>query len=142
VAAAAKIEMPVIAHIYPRDYSGDVPVIRFVPEEIAWAVRCGIETGVDVIKVGYPGDLAAFTEIVASAPVPVVVAGGRRTDTILDGLIFTAEAVKAGAVGAVVGRNIWGADDIEGVAGAYRAVIHDSADPEVALATAGIGGGS
>jgi class I fructose-bisphosphate aldolase len=51
VAAAAKVEMPVVAHIYPRDYSGEVPVIRFVPDEIAWAVRCGVETGVDVIKV-------------------------------------------------------------------------------------------
>jgi len=139
VAAAAKIEMPVVAHIYPRDYSGEVPVIRFVPEEIAWAVRCGVETGVDVIKVGYPGDLGAFTEIVASAPVPVVAAGGPRTETIRDGLIFTAEAMKAGAVGAVVGRNIWGADDIEAVAAAYRAVIHDGASPEEALGL--VGGG-
>jgi fructose-bisphosphate aldolase, class I len=142
VAAAAKIEMPVIAHIYPRDYSGDVPVIRFVPEEIAWAVRCGVETGVDVIKVGYPGDLSAFAEIVASAPVPVVIAGGPRAETIHDGLVFTAEALKAGAVGAVVGRNIWGAADIEGVAAAYRAVIHDSASPEEALASVGIEGGT
>ena len=39
VAAAAKVEMPVVAHIYPRDYSGEVPVIRFVPDEIAWAFR-------------------------------------------------------------------------------------------------------
>ena len=135
VAAAAKIEMPVIAHIYPRDYSGDVPVIRFVPEEIAWAVRCGVETGVDVIKVGYPGDQAAFAEIVASAPVPVVVAGGPRTETIREGLTFTVEAMRAGAVGAVVGRNIWGVDDIEGVAAAYRAVIHDSATAEQALSS-------
>jgi class I fructose-bisphosphate aldolase len=142
VAAAAKIEMPVIAHIYPRDYSGDVPVIRFVPEEIAWAVRCGIETGVDVIKVGYPGDLAAFAEIVASAPVPVVLAGGPRTETIREGLMFTAEGLEAGAVGAVVGRNIWGAADIEGVAAAYRAVIHDKATPEEALGSAGPDGGT
>ena len=92
-----------------------------------------------MIKVGYPGDLGAFAEIVASAPVPVVVAGGPRTETIHDGLRFTAEAVKAGAVGAVVGRNIWGADDIEGVAAAYRAVIHDGATPDEALAS--VGGG-
>lgn len=142
VAAAAKVEMPVVAHIYPRDYSGDVPVIRFVPEEIAWAVRCGVETGVDVIKVGYPGELAAFTEIVASAPVPVVVAGGPRTETVRDGLRFTEEAMRAGAVGAVVGRNIWGVDDIEGVAAAYRAVIHDGATAEEVLGPVERGGGT
>jgi fructose-bisphosphate aldolase, class I len=142
VAAAAKVEMPVVAHIYPRDYSGEVPVIRFVPEEIAWAVRCGVETGVDVIKVGYPGDLAAFADIVASAPVPVVVAGGPRTETVRDALTFTEEAMKAGAVGAVVGRNLWGVDDIEGVAAAYQAVIHDSATAEEALALVGRRGGT
>jgi len=142
VAAAAKVEMPVVAHIYPRDYSGEVPVIRFVPDEIAWAVRCGVETGVDVIKVGYPGDLAAFTEIVASAPVPVVVAGGPRTESINEGLTFTADALRAGAVGAVVGRNIWGVDDIESVAAAYRAVIHDSVTPEQALASVEPGDGA
>ena len=49
------------------------------------------------------------------------------------------EAVKAGAVGAVVGRNIWGVDDIEGVAAAYRAVIHDGATPDEALDS--VGGG-
>jgi len=122
------------------DYSGEVPVIRFVPEEIAWAVRCGVETGVDVIKVGHSGELAAFAEIVASAPVPVVVAGGPRTETIREGLTFTADALRAGAVGAVVGRNIWGVEDMESVAAAYRAVIHDSANPEQALASVRPGG--
>jgi len=133
--------MPVVAHIYPRNYSAEVPVIRFTPEEIAWAVRCGVETGVDVIKVGYPGDPVAFTEIVASAPVPVVVAGGPQTKTIREGLMFTVEAMRAGAVGAVVGRNIWGADDIESVAASYRAVIHDSATAGQALASVPQGGG-
>ena len=97
---------------------------------------------VDVIKVGYPGDQAAFAEIVASAPVPVVVAGGPRTETIREGLTFTVEAMRAGAVGAVVGRNIWGVDDIEGVATAYRAVIHDSATAEQALPSVQGGGGT
>jgi fructose-bisphosphate aldolase, class I len=50
------------------------------------------------------------------------------------------EAMRAGAVGAVVGRNIWGVDDIESVASAYRAVIHDSATAEQALAGVRAGG--
>ena len=55
VAAAAPLEMPVVAHIYPRSYR-DEPKIKSTPEQIAWAVRVGLETGVDVIKVGFPGD--------------------------------------------------------------------------------------
>jgi DhnA family fructose-bisphosphate aldolase class Ia len=50
--------------------------------------------------------------------------------------------MKAGAVGAVVGRNLWGVDDIEGVAAAYQAVIHDSATAEEALASFGGRGGT
>ena len=55
--AAARFEMPVIAHIYPRDFSeGGEGKIVFTPDQIAYAVRIGFETGVDVIKVGYTGD--------------------------------------------------------------------------------------
>ena len=46
VAAAAEDRDAGSCAYLSRDYSGDVPVIRFVPEEIAWAVRCGVETGV------------------------------------------------------------------------------------------------
>jgi fructose-bisphosphate aldolase, class I len=52
------------------------------------------------------------------------------------------EAMRAGAVGAVVGRNIWGADDIESVAASYRAVIHDSATAGQALASVPPRGGT
>ena len=55
VNAAARFEMPVIAHVYPRDFS-DGGKIVFTPDQIAYAVRIGFETGVDVIKVGYTGD--------------------------------------------------------------------------------------
>jgi fructose-bisphosphate aldolase, class I len=72
----------------------------------------------------------------------VVVAGGPRTESIHEGLTFTADALRAGAVGAVVGRNIWGVDEIESVATAYRAVIHDSVRPEQALASVEPGDGA
>ena len=78
---AAPYELPVVAHIYPRDYSDGVKIV-FTPEEIAYAVRVGIETGVDVIKVGYPGDEQAFKEIIGACPVPVVMAGGPKEPTL------------------------------------------------------------
>ncbi len=129
---ASKYDLPVVAHIYPRDYSDGVKIV-FTPEQIAWAVRCGIETGVDVIKVGYPGDAAAFAEIVASCPTPIVIAGGPKAPTLRDALAFTREAMDAGALGAVVGRNIWGEKDVESAARAYREVIHDGLSADEAL---------
>ena len=57
VNAAARFEMPVIAHVYPaRLLRGGGGKIVFTPDQIAYAVRIGFETGVDVIKVGYTGD--------------------------------------------------------------------------------------
>jgi class I fructose-bisphosphate aldolase len=132
---AAPYELPIVAHIYPRDYS-DGGKIVFNPEQIAWAVRCGIETGVDVIKVGYPGDPASMAEIIASCPTPIVIAGGPKAETLRDALAMTREAMDAGARGAVVGRNIWGSPDLEGAARAYRAVIHDGASADEAIALA------
>lgn len=133
VRSAAAVEMPVFAHIYPRNHEKQ---IIFTPEEIAWAVRCGIETGVDVIKVGFPGDKSAFAEIVASCPTPVVLAGGPKTATFAEALTQVVEGIQVGAKGAVVGRNMWGAPDITAAATAYKAVIHDglAADAAAKLA--------
>lgn len=132
VRKAASLEIPVIAHIYPRVFDGE-PKIVFTPDQIAWAVRVGLETGVDVIKVGYPGDAAAFKDIVAMTPVPIVIAGGPKTDTLEEALEQTAESLTTGAKGAVVGRNIWGATNVLEAALAYKAVIHDGVDAKTAL---------
>ena len=121
-----------VAHIYPRDYSDGVRIV-FTPEEIAYAVRVGIETGVDVIKVGYPGDEAAFAEIIAGCPVPVVMAGGPKEPTLVGALEQMAAGLRAGARGAVVGRNIWGEDNLEHAARAYAAVLHDGISPNEAV---------
>jgi class I fructose-bisphosphate aldolase len=132
VRKAAAVEIPVIAHIYPRNYEGE-PTIEFTPEQIAWAVRVGLETGVDVIKVGYPGEIAAFRDIIAMTPVPIVMAGGPKASTLVEALQYTQDALSAGALGAVVGRNLWGAENICEAALAYRAVIHDGVEPAEAV---------
>lgn len=135
VRAAAPYELPVVAHIYPRDYSDGVKIV-FTPEEIAYAVRVGIETGVDVIKVGYPGDEQAFAEIIAACPVPVVMAGGPKEPTLKGALEHMVAGMRAGARGAVVGRNIWGEPEMEKAARAYAAVLHDGVSADEALALA------
>ncbi|APO79476.1 deoxyribose-phosphate aldolase/phospho-2-dehydro-3-deoxyheptonate aldolase protein (plasmid) [Rhizobium etli 8C-3] len=136
VNAAARFEMPVVAHVYPRDYSNGGKIV-FTPDEIAYAVRIGFETGVDVIKVGYTGDFASFQETVATCPVPIVIAGGPRADNLLAALTQTSDALRAGAKGAVVGRNLWGHGDTTMAARAFKLVIHGGMEPQEALAAAG-----
>jgi len=136
VRQAALFEMPVICHIYPRVIPQDLtspPKISYHPEDIAWAVRCAVETGVDVVKVPYCGQVEAFAQVVAESPVPVVAAGGPKADTLENALEMMAEVVRSGARGATIGRNIWGFSNITGAVRAFKAVIHDLKTPQAAL---------
>jgi class I fructose-bisphosphate aldolase len=138
VTAAARYDLPVVAHIYPRDFVGGTAKINFRPEEIEWAVRCGIECGADVIKVGYTGDVASFRQIVAACPVPMVAAGGPKAATLGAALADMAAAVQAGARGATIGRNVWGQPKPTEALRAFKAVILDGATPAEALAANGL----
>jgi class I fructose-bisphosphate aldolase len=129
VTAAAKYDLPVIAHIYPRVYDSTGPRIVHDPENIRWAVRVGIECGADVLKVGYTGDVKSFSEIVAESPVPVVAAGGPKCETLKEALKMMSESVQAGGRGATIGRNAWSHADIPAAIRAFKAVIQDGKSP-------------
>jgi class I fructose-bisphosphate aldolase len=137
VRAAAPFDLPVIVHIYPRRFDKEVAV-SYEPEDIAWAVRCGAECGPDVIKVPYCNDVAAYGQIVAECPVPVVAAGGPKTKTLADSLEMLADVVRSGARGATVGRNVWGFDKVTAAVRAIRAVIHDGKSAAEAMGIAGL----
>jgi class I fructose-bisphosphate aldolase len=132
VRESARFEMPVICHIYARD-PADISRISFVPEDIAWAVRCALETGVDVIKVPYCGDMQAYAQVVADCPVPVVAAGGPQQETLELALQMMSEVVQSGARGATIGRNVWGIAQITKAVHAFKAVIHAGKTPREAL---------
>lgn len=132
VKQAVRFDLPVIAHIYPREF-GDVPRVSHKPELVAWAVRCGVECGADVIKTPYCGDIEAFREIVSDCPVTVVAAGGPKAETIGAALQMAHEVVQSGAKGMTVGRNIWGVPEVTKAVKAFSSVIHDGLTPEEAL---------
>jgi class I fructose-bisphosphate aldolase len=132
---ASRFEMPVICHVYPRDREKK---ISLAPDDIAWAVRCACEVGVDVVKVPYCGDVKAYAQIVAECPVPVVAAGGPKTGTLADALGMIGEVVESGARGATIGRNIWGFEEITKAVHAFKWVIHEKKSPGEALRLAGL----
>ncbi|HEY3341818.1 MAG TPA: aldolase [Anaerolineae bacterium] len=137
VREAALYEMPVICHIYPREFDNG-PHISFTPENIAWAVRCAVEVGADVVKTPYCGDVASYAQIVADCPVPLVAAGGPKSDTLEAALEMMGEVVQAGARGATIGRNIWGFAQVTAALQAFKAVIHDRKSSAEALQIAGL----
>jgi len=143
VRQATAFEMPVICHIYPRNLTGDKTsfpsgTISFAPEDIAWAVRCAVEVGVDVVKTPYCGDVQAYAQIVADCPVPLVAAGGPKAESLRAALEMVAQVVRSGARGATIGRNIWGFEHVEAAVRAFKAVIHDGKSPGEALRQAGL----
>ena len=138
VREAARFELPVMCHIYPRDLSGEIPRVSFAPEDVAWAVRCAFEMGVDVVKAPYCGDRKAHAQIVAQCPVPLVAAGGPRAETLEAALSMIADVVRSGARGATIGRNIWGFDRIGAAVAAFKAVIHEGKTAQEAMDAAGL----
>jgi fructose-bisphosphate aldolase / 2-amino-3,7-dideoxy-D-threo-hept-6-ulosonate synthase len=94
--------VPVLAEMMPpQDHA-------FQSEAIAHAARIGFEMGADIIKTNYCGDIAAFREVVASSPVPIVVAGGpKRAEGGDDTLQLVRDVVEAGAAGVAIGRRVW-----------------------------------
>jgi class I fructose-bisphosphate aldolase len=138
VREAARFDLPVICHVYPRDEK-NLARISHAPEDVAWVVRCAAELGVDVIKTPYCGDVQAYAQIVADCPVPVVAAGGPKHETLRGALGMIAEVVRSGARGATIGRNVWSFPQVTQAVLAFKGVIHDEMSPEEAMAEVGLG---
>jgi class I fructose-bisphosphate aldolase len=138
-AAAARYDLPVIAHIYPREYRDGVR-ISFAPADVAWAVRCALECGADVIKAPFCHDAKAFAQIVSECPVPVVAAGGPKCATLEEALTMFEQVVRSGARGVTVGRNVWGHERVTDVIRAIKCVVHGQINPRDALTRCGLDG--
>jgi class I fructose-bisphosphate aldolase len=139
VQQAAQWDMPVVLHIYPRKVGPDgSATVSYAPEDIAWAVRCAMEVGVDLIKVPFTGDATTYREAIGSCPIPVVAAGGPKADTIEAALALAAAVRQSGAKGMTVGRNVWGFPNVAAIVRAFNAVLHDGASPAAALRAAGL----
>lgn len=137
VRAAERFDLPVICHIYPRLEKGDPFTISFEAEDIAWAAHCAWETGVDIIKVPYCGDVNSYSQIIADIPVPIVAAGGPKQSTFTAALDMIHQVIRSGARGATIGRNIWGEKNITAAVRAFKAVIHDAKNAQEAYSQAG-----
>ena len=101
---ALKWSMPLLAMVYPR---GDNVENGKEKKLIAHCARLAAELGADVVKVPYTGDIESFKEVVECAPIPLVIAGGEIKKSDEDVLGMVEEAMKAGAAGVSIGRNIF-----------------------------------
>jgi fructose-bisphosphate aldolase / 2-amino-3,7-dideoxy-D-threo-hept-6-ulosonate synthase len=121
--------MPLLAMMYPR---GPKISNEHAPDVVAHAARLGAELGADIIKTNYTGDIETFKRVVECCPVPVVIAGGPKAKTDKETLQMTVEAMKAGAAGLSIGRNVFQHEDPTSIVKALSAIVHEGASVETA----------
>ncbi len=93
------------------------------------ACRVAAELGAHIVKTYYCED---FEKVVEGCPVPVIIAGGKKLSNEKDVLRLTYNAVKSGATGVDMGRNIWQSDYPVAMIQAVRSVVHEGFDVESA----------
>ena len=125
-ASCEELGMPFIAEAeWPSAYSAVDAVAELGLDYLLRNVRLCAELGADVVKTNWPGSEEEFARLVAAATgLPVVLAGGSRiSDEEL--LSRQEQAMRAGAVGCSVGRNIFMHERPDAITGALRRVIVD-----------------
>ncbi|MBI2885740.1 MAG: 3-hydroxy-5-phosphonooxypentane-2,4-dione thiolase [Chloroflexi bacterium] len=91
---------------------------------ISLACRIAAELGAHLVKTYY---CERFEKVVESCPVPIVIAGGPKMDTLRDALLLAKDAMQRGARGVDMGRNIWQSQAPVPMIQAIRAVVHHNA---------------
>jgi len=133
-AECEQIGMPLCAEIIPRVPSAGKAQTMPTSEDLAMAIRLGLEYGCDVVKTIYNGDPEGYAKAIASGHVPVIMAGGPKTSGELAIFRQVHEAMTHGASGAVVGRRVWGSKHPIATFKAIKAIVLDGATADQAIA--------
>ncbi len=115
--------IPTLAMIYPR---GKVEVNV---DTVTQSARIGYELGADIVKVPY---VEGFSQVTRYCKIPVVIAGGSR-ESEYELLRKVELALKSGASGVAVGRNIFSSPSPRDIAKALHHIIHEGMSVEEVL---------
>jgi DhnA family fructose-bisphosphate aldolase class Ia len=132
ISESLDVDIPVILETLPVGLGQKE---HYTVEKIGFAVRLAAELGADVVKTAYPvdGSVDDFKRIVESSFVPVIVLGGAAMGNDLDLLSMTHDAIKAGAAGIAMGRNVWQHKNPPAIARSLAAIVHEGAKVEEAI---------
>jgi fructose-bisphosphate aldolase/2-amino-3,7-dideoxy-D-threo-hept-6-ulosonate synthase len=121
--------VPLVAMMYPR---GEQIKNPHDPDIVAHVARVGAETGADIVKAVYTGDVHSFKKVVQSCPVPLVIAGGPKAESDNDIIEMCSGAMEAGAKGVTFGRNIFQHRNPPAIINAlYKVVMEGKTSKEV-----------
>jgi len=128
--ACEEWQIPLLAMVYGR---GPKIENQYDPKVVAHCARIGAELGADIVKVPYSGDPESFRMATEGSPIPVVIAGGPKMKSERDVLEMVYGAIKAGASGLSIGRNIFQAKDPALMVRAMAKIVHEGGTVEEAL---------
>lgn len=122
--------MPLLAMMYPR---GEKIDSEHNPKWVKMVARIGAELGADIVKTNYTGDVESFREVVEGCPVPVVIAGGPKMGSDREVLEMVFGAMKAGAKGISIGRNVFQHENPTKMVRALAKIVHEGKSVEEAM---------
>lgn len=96
------------------------------PELVAHAASLAADLGADIVKTDYPGTPEQMADVVRACPIPVIVAGGPRTADTEAVLAQVSDALRGGAAGVAMGRNVFQAERPGRTAAAIARLVHES----------------
>ncbi|MBB5020222.1 putative phospho-2-dehydro-3-deoxyheptonate aldolase [Chitinivorax tropicus] len=111
--------MPLLAMMYTR-VDG---VVSQATHHICSAARLAAEMGADLVKVVYPGSAEAMREVVEGCFIPVLIAGGEKASNA-EALSMVEQAMKGGAAGVCMGRNLFQQANMAGFIAQIGQAVH------------------
>lgn len=140
---ADKYGIPFFCLSYPRyENAAGVPInydeikkndIDKYTSLVAHCVRIAVELGADIIKTQFTGSIESFSKVVnVSSNVPIVIAGGCEVG-IEETLTMAFQALKAGARGISIGRNVYNDPNPLAAISSLSMIINDKASVQEAL---------
>ncbi|MEU6931379.1 2-amino-3,7-dideoxy-D-threo-hept-6-ulosonate synthase [Streptomyces sp. 2RAF24] len=117
--------VPLLAMMYPRGPKISNPRD---PELVVHTATLAADLGADIVKTLYTGSPDEMADIVEACPIPVIVAGGVRVDAEDQVLDFVGDAIRGGAAGVAMGRNVFQAPDPGAMARKISQIVHSTSE--------------
>ena len=90
---------------------------------LSLACRIAAELGSHLVKTYYCEN---FEKVIEGCPVPIIIAGGKKLEKDIDVLKLTFNAIREGAAGVDMGRNIWQSEYPLAMIKAVRSIVHEN----------------